>query len=1101
MKRSYRFGKHIFSLLCVLALACVMSGLGNAAHLLGFSNVREVHAEGIDDLNPDRVDIYFLESVYAEKIGDIPAQYTSEYQIKVTGISGTPSYSILSGANYATVSEDGIVKPKEVIWYKGSGYWTTGKIEGAETKIEYKEGEAVIRVTCGDYTKDITFNVVSYSDEYVENRMNSIIDEIITDGMTEYQKLNAITTWVGNNTDYSVYYQSAKDMLIHECGDCWASTNTILAMCDRVGIKAKSRRGNQDAGAGSGHRNVIAVCDGKYYVAEAGYGGTRPRGHSVYEEPMGFSVRNNTIYQYDGDDMDVVVPSEINGKTITGFGNGTASVFVSNVNTVTLPASITTIGDKAFSGISGLSDIIIDDANESFVMSDKILYSKDKTKLILALPCAENITIAPTVKEIRYMALGGFKIDELTIPASMRTIGNYAFYNTTIGRLTIENGIETIGKYSFYGCIVDEIVLPDSVTTLEECAFNYCKANKIVLSDNITEIPAAAFNASNVDSVELPDKVTSIGKNAFKGCSKLQSVSIPKSVTSIGADAFLNSSKLTDIFYGGTEEDWEKITFDSELSSSVKVWYEGTVRVTGIEASDTDVLLTEKGETAALSATVLPDNADNKTITYTSDNTSVAKVTDNVVTAVGEGTCKVTAVTADGGYRAVFNVEVKYKRYKLNLDGGTIIRGSYMGSTSGEFLKDEWVYIQADSIEGRSFESWSYDGTLFSSNYYAQRPITQFQMPERDVDLKAVFEDVKITGLSIGGSTIIICPDEQTQLSVFVTPSNANANNVKWSTSDSSVLTVDDNGLVTAHKWGEAVVTVTATDGSNVFATKSIEVREHVTGAEAEVGASTGAGGSGDASDETDTFDDETGGGSAVKDKAPTGSEYKDDASDETDTFDDKTGGGSAVKDKAPTGSEHKDDASDETEIIELPGVGTISEDGNTLTDNLWVSYLISDSIKVKDIAKNLRIADEDTGGKYTITSVKKKNGRAVSGTVEYSGVYNERSKKITIPKTVKLAGKSFKVTSVKKNAFKNNKIITSVVIGNNITKINANAFRGCSKLKTVTIKGTGLTKIGGNAFKGISSKVVFKVPKSRLKKYKGMIKKAGAPKGSKIKK
>ena len=71
------------------------------------------------------------------------------------------------------------------------------------------------------------------------------------------------------------------------------------------------------------------------------------------------------------------------------------------------------------------------------------------------------------------------------------------------------------------------------------------------------------------------------------------------------------------------------------------------------------------------------------------------------------------------------------------------------------------------------------------------------------------------------------------------------------------------------------------------------------------------------------------------------------------------------------------------------------------------------------------------------------------------------------------------------------------VVIGKNIKKINANAFKGCKKLSKITIKTTGLTKtsIGKNAFKNISKKATIQVPSTKLKKYKKFIKAAGAPK------
>jgi hypothetical protein len=58
-------------------------------------------------------------------------------------------------------------------------------------------------------------------------------------------------------------------MVIYEGGDCWASTATIIRLCNMVGIKAHGRSASRDSGAGSGHQNAIALINGKYYISEA----------------------------------------------------------------------------------------------------------------------------------------------------------------------------------------------------------------------------------------------------------------------------------------------------------------------------------------------------------------------------------------------------------------------------------------------------------------------------------------------------------------------------------------------------------------------------------------------------------------------------------------------------------------------------------------------------------------------------------------------------------------------------------------------------------------------------------------------------------------
>ncbi len=139
---------------------------------------------------------------------------------------------------------------------------------------------------------------------------------------------------------------------------------------------------------------------------------------------------------------------------------------------------------------------------------------------------------------------------------------------------------------------------------------------------------------------------------------------------------------------------------------------------------------------------------------------------------------------------------------------------------------------------------------------------------------------------------------------------------------------------------------------------------------------------------------------------------------------------------------------------------------------------------------------DKKTVGKtvYAVDSVKKK-------TVSVSAPKNKNATSVSIPATVKIAGKNYKVTSIKKNAYKNCKKLKKVVIGKNVKTIGASAFSGCKNLKTITVKSTVLTKVGAKAFQGIHKKATITVPKTKYKKYKKLFKGKGQPKTVKLKK
>ena len=153
---------------------------------------------------------------------------------------------------------------------------------------------------------------------------------------------------------------------------------------------------------------------------------------------------------------------------------------------------------------------------------------------------------------------------------------------------------------------------------------------------------------------------------------------------------------------------------------------------------------------------------------------------------------------------------------------------------------------------------------------------------------------------------------------------------------------------------------------------------------------------------------------------------------------------------------------------------------------------------KPKAPAKNTTLTESKTGIKYKVT----KSGTS-GGTVEFKAPKNKKVKKVTIPATVKINGITYKVTSIGKDAFKGCTKMTSVTIGKNVTKIGTKAFYGCKKLKNITIKTTKLksSTAGKNAFKGTPKSAKVKVPKKSLKAYKKFLYKKGIHKKATIKK
>ena len=195
--------------------------------------------------------------------------------------------------------------------------------------------------------------------------------------------------------------------------------------------------------------------------------------------------------------------------------------------------------------------------------------------------------------------------------------------------------------------------------------------------------------------------------------------------------------------------------------------------------------------------------------------------------------------------------------------------------------------------------------------------------------------------------------------------------------------------------------------------------------------------------------------------------------------------------------------------------------------------------------AVGTQIIDLRSGGIYRVSAA----GISGQATVEYKAPYNKKAVTVNIPNSVVIGDVTYKVTSIAVNAFKNNKSLKKVKIGNNITTVGANAFSGCKKLnnitlgssvtvigtkafykcaalrritvpkkvekigtkafygctnlKSVTLKTTKLTtkSVGAKAFAKIHSKAVIKVPKKAFKSYKKLLMQKGVNSQSAIKK
>ena len=210
----------------------------------------------------------------------------------------------------------------------------------------------------------------------------------------------------------------------------------------------------------------------------------------------------------------LIIPSTYLGKKVTSIGYN--AFFDQDLISVTIPDSITNIGDFAFAMCSSLNSIAIPDGVMS--LGD------------FAFARCSNLT-------------------SITIPNSITSIGERTFEDcSSLTSITLPESLTNIDRRAFYNCTsLTSITIPSSVTVIDESTFDKCTA---------------------LTSVTIPDSVTTIGNYAFYGCTNLTSVTIPNSVTSIRKEAFYGCLLLKSFTFEGTVEQWNNIYIFSDWHSA-----------------------------------------------------------------------------------------------------------------------------------------------------------------------------------------------------------------------------------------------------------------------------------------------------------------------------------------------------------------------------------------------------------------------------------------------------------------------------------------------------------------------------------------------------
>lgn len=303
---------------------------------------------------------------------------------------------------------------------------------------------------------------------------------------------------------------------------------------------------------------------------------------------------SQSIFRYCASLKNIVVPDGTKILAMYVFDGCTS------LSSITLPSSITMIDYHAFAGCTALKDVYykgtekqwnaidIGSGNEC-LLNATIHYNYGVAGLFDA---DDNLVASWDALVNTYGMDAGYHIyDWETNPASPYNVfkNNSELSNGT--KLVITDAMTYLSAGAFCGCAnLTDVVIPDSVTGMASSAFSYCTnlefneydnglylgsesnpyrcfaqpkntdITSCVIHENAMVFAENTFHScKNLVSIAIPNGVAEIPNNAFYGCTSLKSITIPDSVVSIGQMAFVYCNSLTDIYYRGTEEQWDAI--------------------------------------------------------------------------------------------------------------------------------------------------------------------------------------------------------------------------------------------------------------------------------------------------------------------------------------------------------------------------------------------------------------------------------------------------------------------------------------------------------------------------------------------------------------
>jgi hypothetical protein len=299
-----------------------------------------------------------------------------------------------------------------------------------------------------------------------------------------------------------------------------------------------------------------------------------------------------TITGYTGPGGAVVIPSAIEGRTVTSigefaFGTGSWRYSETNLISVTIPDSVTNIEQAAFENCQNLTNVMI--GNGVINIKEGAFYN-----------CWSLTALTVDAENHVYSSVDGVLFNKNRTKLLEYPLGKTGSYTIPDGVTSIEPGAFGAGYSQFIWGALTSVIIPDSVTNIGDEAFSgCCGLTSVSIGNGVLNIGNSAFHSTDLTSIMIPSSVTRMGNWVFDSCWQLMGVYFMGNAPSIGTNVFDDIADNTTIYYLPGESGWGP-TFGGRPARQWQWWDGPQITANGVRRA----VSLNKGDTVKIAVTM-----------------------------------------------------------------------------------------------------------------------------------------------------------------------------------------------------------------------------------------------------------------------------------------------------------------------------------------------------------------------------------------------------------------------------------------------------------------------------------------------------------------